>query len=86
MCLTQAATVVDVWPDGLVVDLDGRQTVVDNLLVPEAKVGDDVLVGVGRALARLTPGDARRLRELHRTLNQPTAPEPAVAAAGSQAP
>jgi hydrogenase expression/formation protein HypC len=79
MCLTQAATVVELLPDELVVDLDGRRAVVTNLLVPDARVGDDVMVGVGSALARLTPPEARRLRELHQSLND----DPSAVAAGS---
>jgi hydrogenase maturation factor len=84
MCLTQAATVLELRFEGLVVDLDGRPTLVDGLLVPDVRVGDEVVVGVGRALARLTPADARRLRELNEALHQPTAPEPVVIAAASQ--
>lgn len=79
MCLTQAARVVELLPDRLVVDLDGRRVVVTNLLVPDARVGDDVMVGVGSALARLTRPEARRLRELHQALNQ----DPSAVAAGS---
>ncbi|MFL5727306.1 MAG: HypC/HybG/HupF family hydrogenase formation chaperone [Chloroflexota bacterium] len=79
MCLTQAATVVELLPDRLVVDLDGRRAVVTNLLVPDARVGDHVMVGVGSALARLTRPQARRLRELHQSLNQ----DPSGVAAGS---
>ena len=61
MCLTQAARVVELLPDRLVVDLDGRRVVVTNLLVPDARIGDDVMVGVGSALAWLTRPEARRL-------------------------
>jgi hydrogenase expression/formation protein HypC len=64
MCLTNPATVIDVRSDGLLVDLDGRRQLVANVLVPEARVGDDVLVGMGRALCVLAPADAARLREL----------------------
>jgi hydrogenase maturation factor len=84
MCLTQAATVLEVRSDGLVVDLDGRPALVDGLLVPDVRAGDEVVVGVGRALARLTPADARRLRELNEALHPPTAPEAAAIAAASQ--
>jgi hydrogenase expression/formation protein HypC len=83
MCLTRAATVLEVRSDQLVIDLDGRPTPVDSLLVPDARVGDEVLVGVGRALSRLTATEARRLRELHAALDQPTAHEPAAVAAGA---
>lgn len=82
MCLTQAATVLERRPDELVVDLGGRVTVVTNLLVPDAAVGDDILVGVGSALARLNPADARRLRELHAALDPSQNHEPVVTAAG----
>jgi len=34
------------------------------VLVPEVEVGDDVLVGLGRALNVLTPQEATRLREI----------------------
>lgn len=64
MCLTQPATVLSVRPDELVVDVAGRVQVVSRLLVPDARAGDEVLVGLGRALDILTPEDAARLREL----------------------
>jgi hydrogenase maturation factor len=83
MCLTQAATVLELRSDGLLVDLDGCPTLVDGLLVPDARIGDEVVVGIGRALARLSAADARRLRELNEALHQPIAPEPAVAAVSS---
>ena len=83
MCLTQAATVLELRPDQLVVELDGRATVVSNFLVPDAAIGDEVLVGVGSALARLTPADARRLRELHAALNPSLDHESVALAAGS---
>ena len=62
MCLTQPATVVELRQDELVVAIDGRPTVVTNLLVPEARVGDEVLVGMGTALAFLDQADAAELR------------------------
>ena len=64
MCLTQPATVIEVRPDELLVGLDGRTQIVSNLFVPEARVGDDVLIGLGRALHVLTHEEADRLREL----------------------
>lgn len=64
MCLTQPATVLSVRPDELVVDVDGRVQVVSRLLVPDARVGDQVLVGLGRALNVLTPEEASQLHEL----------------------
>jgi hydrogenase maturation factor len=68
MCLSQPARVVELRPDALVVDLDGRRRLVTNLLAPEARVGDDVLVGMGNVLAVLPRDDAARLRELITTL------------------
>lgn len=64
MCLTQPATVLERRHDALVVDLGGRPRLVVNLLVPEARVGDEVLVGMGSALALLAAADAAALREL----------------------
>ena len=64
MCLTQPATVLSVRADDLVVDVAGRPQVVSRLLVPEAQAGDQVLVGLGRALDMLTAEEASRLREL----------------------
>ena len=64
MCLTQPATVLERRHDALVVDLGGRPRLVVNLLVPEARVGDEVLVGMGSALALLPAADAAALREL----------------------
>jgi len=64
MCLTQPATVLEVRPAVLVVELAGRREIVSRVLVPEVEVGDDVLVGLGRALNVLTPQEATRLREI----------------------
>ena len=64
MCLTQPATVLEQRPDALIVDLDGQRRLVVSLLVPEARVGDEVLVGMGSALAVLSAADAAALREL----------------------
>jgi hydrogenase assembly chaperone HypC/HupF len=75
MCLTQPATVLEVRPNTLVVDLDGEARVVLNMLVPAARVGDDVLVGMGSALSILPPSESARLRELIATvtsLSDPT--------------
>jgi hydrogenase maturation factor len=75
MCLTRPATVLEVRPNTLVVDLDGRSRVVMSILVPAARVGDDVLVGMGSALSVLPPAESARLRDLLET-NPPT-PDPA---------
>jgi hydrogenase maturation factor len=75
MCLSQPARVVELRPDALVVDLDGRRRLVTNLLAPEARVGDDVLVGMGNVLAVLPRDEATRLRELIASLT-PTPDSP----------
>lgn len=82
MCLTDAATVIAVSDLELVVDRGGRHERVMNLLLPDARVGDEVLVGMGRALARLAPAEAKRLRSLHALLT----PDAVAAAAGPEAP
>ena len=71
MCLTQPATVLEIRPDVLVVEVDGRRQVVSGLLVPEARVGDDVLVGVGRALHVLSGEEAARLRGILAPITSP---------------
>jgi hydrogenase expression/formation protein HypC len=64
MCLTQPAMVLELRPDELVVDVDGRCRVVSRLLVPEARVGDEVLVGMGQALRLLEYEEAAGIRDL----------------------
>ena len=75
MCLTRPGLVVELRPDAVIVDLDGHRQQITNLLVPEARVGDEVLVGMGSALAILSAADAATLRELLST--DPTTAEPA---------
>jgi hydrogenase expression/formation protein HypC len=70
MCLTQPGTVIDFDAETLLVDVDGRRQRVANLLVPDARAGDEVLIGMGQALAVLTPAEAAELRELIVTVNQ----------------
>jgi hypothetical protein len=50
--------------DELLVEIAGRRQVVSNILVPDARAGDDVLIGMGRALTHLTPAEAAELRLL----------------------
>ena len=65
MCLTQPARVVAVSEHDVLVDVDGRRQLVTNLLVPDVRVGDVVVVGLGSVLARLTPAEAASLHELY---------------------
>jgi hydrogenase expression/formation protein HypC len=74
MCLTQPGTVIDLDAETLLVDVDGRRQRVANLLVPDARAGDEVLIGMGQALAMLTPAEAAELRELIVTVNQAANP------------
>ena len=61
MCLTEAVRVTEALPDEVVVDRGGRLLTFQNLLEPEARTGDWVLVGMGIVLARLSPEDAAEL-------------------------
>jgi hydrogenase expression/formation protein HypC len=74
MCLTQPGTVIDLDAETLLVDVDGRRQRVANLLVPDARAGDEVLIGMGQALAVLTPAEAAELRDLIVTVNQAANP------------
>ena len=47
MCLTQPATVLARFDDEVLVEIDGRNRLVANLIVPHVRVGDEVLVGLG---------------------------------------
>jgi hydrogenase maturation factor len=80
MCLTYAARVVGVSDFELIVEHDGRRETVTDLLVPDARIGDDVLVGMGRALASLSPAEADELRSLHLLIS----PEPVASAPGPE--
>ena len=64
MCLTQPATVLARFDDEVLVELDGRNRLVANLVVPDLRVGDEVLVGLGNVLTRITDAEAAAAREL----------------------
>jgi hypothetical protein len=55
MCLTEAAIVVATEEGRALVRLAGRDRTLVNLLVPDARPGDAVLVGMGHVLGRATP-------------------------------
>ena len=65
MCLTQPATVLARFDDEVLVEIDGRNRLVANLIVPDLRVGDEVLVGLGSVLARITDAEAAAARELN---------------------
>ena len=55
MCLTETAIVVTTEEGRALVRLAGRERELVNLLVPDARPGDAVLVGMGHVLGRATP-------------------------------
>ena len=54
MCLTETAIVVTTEEDRALVRLAGRERSLINLLVPDARPGDVVLVGMGHVLGHAT--------------------------------
>lgn len=71
MCLALPARVVElVAPDCAVVDLGGVRKQVSIALVPEARVGDWVVVHVGYAIGLLDPEEAEATLALFAELQQ----------------
>jgi hydrogenase maturation factor len=64
VCLTLPATVLARFDKEVLVEIDGRNRLVANLIVPDLRVGDEVLVGLGSVLARITEAEAAAAREL----------------------
>ena len=64
MWLTQPATVLARFDNEVLVELDGRNRLVANLMVPDLRVGDEVLVGLGNVLTRITDAEAAAARDL----------------------
>ncbi len=64
MWLTQPATVLARFDNEVLVEIDGRNRLVANLVVPNLRVGDEVLVGLGNVLTRITNAEAAAAREL----------------------
>lgn len=61
MCLAIPALLVALCPpDQAVVDLGGIRKTVSIALVPEARVGDHVIVHVGHAIGLLDPEEAQK--------------------------
>jgi len=61
MCLALPARVVHLRDDGSgTVDLGGVQKEVSLVLVPEARIGDYVIVHVGHAIGLVDPEEAAR--------------------------
>jgi hydrogenase expression/formation protein HypC len=83
MCLAIPARVVETLPDEqAVVDLAGVRKTISLALVPEAVVGDYVIVHVGHAIGRLDAEEAERTLALFAEL---AAAETGAAAAPAEA-
>ena len=52
MCLTQTALVLEVRPDAVVVLTGSKTRLLPNLLVPDVRAGERVVIGLGTVLAR----------------------------------
>ena len=71
MCLALPALVVALQPDEhALVDLGGVRKSVNVALVPEARVGDYVIVHVGYALQKLDTDEALKTLELFAEMAQ----------------
>ena len=73
MCLTETATVVEHADGESVVLVGGSERRLPNLLVPDARPGDLVVVGMGLVLGRALVGDvlAQPIPERSTTLEVP---------------
>ncbi len=70
MCLALPARVVELLPqDTALVELGGVRKPVSIALVPEARVGDYVIVHVGHAIGLLDPEEAERTLALFAELD-----------------
>jgi hydrogenase expression/formation protein HypC len=73
MCLALPAEVVErLDGDEAMVNLGGVRKAISLALVPEAQVGDYVIVHVGHAIGLLDPEEARRTLELFAELDAHT--------------
>jgi hydrogenase expression/formation protein HypC len=80
MCLAVPARVVErLAGDEALVDLAGVRKAVSLALVPEAQVGDHVIVHVGHAIGLIDPDEAERTLALFRELAELAEPAPATA-------
>ncbi len=58
MCIGYPGRVVAVDPEGATVETDGRRRRASTLLLPDAAVGDWVIVATGTIVERLDPDEA----------------------------
>jgi hydrogenase expression/formation protein HypC len=68
MCLAIPAKITRVEGTTAVVDMQGNETAADISLVPEARVGDYVIVHAGLAIERYDEAEALKTLELFRQL------------------
>ena len=74
MCLAIPALLVEKRePDQALVELGGIRKCVSIALVPEAEIGDYVIVHVGHAIGLLDPEEAQKTLELFAQLQTATA-------------
>lgn len=73
MCLAVPAEIVERQGDTAVADMHGNRVTVSTALVPEAGVGDWVLLHAGFAIQRLSPDEAKRTWAVLADLEAPTA-------------
>ena len=80
MCLAVPAQIVACDGDQAVADLHGNRVTVARTLVPEAGVGDWVLIHAGFAIAKLEPQEAMATFAVLRELKSVEVSTPAPAA------
>jgi hydrogenase expression/formation protein HypC len=77
MCLAIPALLVEKYEaDQALVDLGGIRKCISLALVPEAEIGDYVIVHVGHAIGLLDPEEAEKTLELFAQLQAVTAGDP----------
>ena len=82
MCLALPARVLSLLEgDQALIELGGVRKTISIALVPEAAVGDYVIVHVGHAIGRIDADEAERTLALFAELAAATSPEPASALA-----
>ena len=68
MCLAIPARIVEMNADMAIVDAMGNRFKAKTTLLPDAKLGDVVLVHAGFAIERVKPDEARRTLRLVRQM------------------
>jgi hypothetical protein len=76
MGMSQTATILALLDEDVLVELNGRNRLVSNLLVPDIRVGDQVVIGGGRVVSRSPSADSTQLRALHATMANPARTAP----------